>query len=707
MGTLPSSSSFVVNCCCCCCCQTGPNPHPTNYSTRYSSMKVDKFLSFDAVRLIKIEDWRLGVIHRTIQGAIFFFLVILPLIADPLSFYHSNTPTPVVSFWANQGTLYKQQYTDTSTPSLYCDDRNRPLNAVGTVARAKERTQGNNKFDSDTSCTTSLERVPTDSERYWFEADMTSTPVSYAEMFDKSDASMFFMTFFMQTVAKDVTCSPGYSCSSYGPSFNYTQLNPDRCQCISKTSHFTPGVEAMELGMKVSTTDGDPRIDIHSDDWFASYMPKRLIEKDSVTGDESTVQEYAWNENPESTIAKWLEAAGVKLDDPNDALCKSTYLNNGGPQHYRVAGLNIELDFRYSGVLAPNHRNGKVYANKRTQSYNTPPDASQCPNKVVNRDCLLKQYNDVPDIGVDIIVTVQKNAWGTRGVQVTYPSATETQDRYRRGIIVRYTQSGTYSVFDHWSLINRITSIVVFLGVATVFTSMIAFNCLKESSVYKVSYRTPLSVEREYSKFAGQAVILARLFEHVGGGTGKVTQENLAIMLKGKDNMTTQDANNLAEQLIRGSDEHQEVDPNDPEQLNTGYGLVYADGTVPYDATQEGYQSMIANGQMRKGYLSFTEFVDGVTEDTISLTQLREALRLDDNDFDDVEAQGSGQPRLKRAATQRPKGNRLPHPLSHIEVCIDKRDGRTYYKDHQSRTTSWVNPMGNKSRTSKTAVASL
>ena len=53
-------------------------------------MKFDKFLSFDAVRLIKIEDWRLGLIHRVLQAGIVFFLVVLPLIADPLSFFHSK-----------------------------------------------------------------------------------------------------------------------------------------------------------------------------------------------------------------------------------------------------------------------------------------------------------------------------------------------------------------------------------------------------------------------------------------------------------------------------------------------------------------------------------------------------------------------------------------------------------------------------------------
>merc|ERR1711959_874251 len=233
-------------------------------------------------------------------------------------------------------------------------------------------------------------------------------------MFDKGENSIFFMSFFMQTVAKDVTCptSGSYTCPIADG--NFSQNSADWCQCVKKTQHFSPGVEGMELGLKVSATSGDPLIDVKEADWFARYLPKKLIKRDEDTGEESKVAEYDYDQNPESAISVWLQAAGVSLDDENPKLCDSTYLNNGGKQHFRNAGLNLNLEMRFKGVLETNHRAKQFYGSKTTGSYTQAPDSSKCADGKITKSCLLEQYKNVPDLSVEIIVNVQRSKWGTR-----------------------------------------------------------------------------------------------------------------------------------------------------------------------------------------------------------------------------------------------------------------------------------------------------
>merc|ERR1711998_611914 len=336
---------------------------------------VNRVLSFSAVRLVQIQDWRLGLTYRILQFLVLLWLVFIPLVTDFQSFYHSTTPDAVVSWWANQGSLYADQYKATSKPEVYCDTTRRPVEEVGTKARALEKTYGNNKFDADTSGTSNLDRTPTKSERYWFESDHVCTHMSYSEMFDKGESSIFFMTFFMQTHASDVNCPTGDNSDGICTNnYVFTRNSDNWCQCVKKTQHFAPGVEGMELGLKVSAISGDPLIDVHENDWFARFLPKRLIKRDAETGKEKLIKEYGYDQNPESAIRVWLQAADLSLDDENPKLCDSVYLNNGGKQHFRNAGLNLNLELRFKGVVETNHRGKNFYAAKSTGSYATPPD---------------------------------------------------------------------------------------------------------------------------------------------------------------------------------------------------------------------------------------------------------------------------------------------------------------------------------------------
>ena len=103
------------------------------------------------------------------------YLVVIPLARDPEPFYyHAPTPTVTMSWWANQGDLYAEQEQDMvlnvkdMSRKFFCDasGSQRPKNGIGTKARATELTEGNNIFDTDTSCGSSLGRTPTAGEEY-------------------------------------------------------------------------------------------------------------------------------------------------------------------------------------------------------------------------------------------------------------------------------------------------------------------------------------------------------------------------------------------------------------------------------------------------------------------------------------------------------------------------------------------------------------
>lgn len=241
----------------------------------------DKMLAFETPRMIRIEDARIGCVNKIMQALFFFSIIMYPLINDPESFYQAVTPDIDLSWYASLGNLTDQQ--DKDAKRTFCNNLTRPDNAAGTVARAKETTYGNNKFDSDTSCTSSLDKPLTEAETFWFEYDHKCIDLSYEEMIFKGENQFFFTTKFDQTNSYNQRCD-NTDCSALGTSTDYTfkRRNKHQCQCARKTSHFVTGVEAMDFSVSLFYKVAHSSFDISGSEWFTKSPPLVMLKQDGT-----------------------------------------------------------------------------------------------------------------------------------------------------------------------------------------------------------------------------------------------------------------------------------------------------------------------------------------------------------------------------------------------------------------------------------------
>jgi hypothetical protein len=441
------------------------------------------------------------------------------------------------------------------------------------------------------------------------------------------------MTYFMQINEKDQRCSDLTGCDTAN-GYMFHKRNDGRCLCKKQTSNFATGIEQMTFAVSIFYKALLPQIDIQSDDWFASYPPLKLLKTSGADAAGKKIYEpmksadgdnieFEAGQSPSFPIAKWLEAAGVELDDPNDSLtgCKSTYFNNGAKgsgQHYRNSGLTLELQLNFHGTLVPNWRNAgnKVYRHKESGLTNTATKGAcvtPYQKKLGKKNCIdLTKYNLNPaDKGqAPVSVDVSVNAvpgWTSKGTTVTYEEPdydgtgkTNTLSRYMRGIRFRAAATGQVSVFDHWHLLNSMAVLAITIKICPVLTGFIAFYLMPESKVYKFSQSSPLNIDREYSKFSAQTVLMMFVFkamEKSSSKTGKMDAEALAELLESY--LTKNDAENLAQSVVRMGDQNNV--PMTDAEIEAGRGPAYVED------------------EEHKNYLTFAEFLDTITDDTVSL----------------------------------------------------------------------------------------
>jgi hypothetical protein len=257
----------------------------------------------------------------------------------------------------------------------------------------------------------------------------------------------------------------------------------------------------------------------------------------------------------------------MKLNDESEDLCDSIYLNNpktdgnSGKQHFRNAGVNLQVQMKFKGLLQPNHRASQYYAaidcvNKDgdectpEEAYAKPPDVTKCAKnaktgeKELTKECLELQYKNVPPLELEITVAPQ-TGWATKGIKIFYPTSPmlevavvnsidtvresntstdevkDVEDRYMRGIIFTTAASGSFTVFDEIALATRVASLLIFLQIAGVITALIAFNCLAESRIYKFGSKSPMNIDREYAKFAATATQSMTVFKQLVSSDSK------------------------------------------------------------------------------------------------------------------------------------------------------------------------------------------
>ena len=241
----------------------------------------DKMLAFETPRMIRIEDARIGGLNKCIQLLFFFAIILFPFIQDQEIFFMSATPTIDLSWYAELGTLSKTQ--DLASTETYCKNNSRPKNAAGTNARAMEATTGNNIYDTDTSCKSSLTRTPTEAEAYWFEYDHQCIDLGFEEIMSKGERQFSFATKFDQSNAFNQPCDDT-DCSTIaaGAGYKFKRKNTHKCQCVKKTSHFVTGVESLDFGVSLFYNVADKQFDVRGTEWFSKFPPLALLKEDGT-----------------------------------------------------------------------------------------------------------------------------------------------------------------------------------------------------------------------------------------------------------------------------------------------------------------------------------------------------------------------------------------------------------------------------------------
>jgi hypothetical protein len=368
---------------------------------------------------------------------------------------------------------------------------------------------------------------------------------------------------------------------------------------------------------------------------------------------------------------------------------------------YRLSGIMLNLEFDFQGILEPNWRaSNRWYRRKGTNSLTESVlGACTTPYQKARKrsDCIdLSEYH-LPGGKVPVMADVKVKVvpgWSSLGSRQTYDNPdwdaqakNSVLSRYMRGIRFTYTGRGRVSVFDWYHLINQIAVASVLMGFAPVLTGLVAFSCLPESKVYKFSQKSPINITREYSRFSANSVLMMFLFKSLASGSGeeggdddakkvggRITEEDMSNMMC--TYMDKSMAAQIADSVMRNGDKYQ---PGGTEvEVVNGHGEPY-----------EGHHG-------KKNYLTFAEFLEVVTDDTMSLAMLREGLEVPEESFSDGE-DGDGEiavTKPKRNVTARAStrtGRALPEPYQHW-AQKKSPDGRVYFSNRREKRTQWSDP---------------
>ena len=230
------------------------------------------------------------------------------------------------------------------------------------------------------------------------------------------------------------------------------------------------------------------------------------------------------------------------------------------------------------------------------------------------------------------------------------------------------------------------------MAFAPVITGIVAFSCLPESKVYKFAQKQPINISREYSKFSGLSVLMMFLFKELAKNNdhdsdqdgGKIKETDISNMMG--QYMHKSVASQIADSVMRMGDVYQPALTED--EKISGHGDVYE----PH--------------HHHKNYLTFPEFLEVITDDTMTLTMLRQGLELPMEDWDEEEEEeeeeegavtkprsfGRNTATLRQGTQRAPKhGRALAPPHQDWEEKVAP-DGRSYYSNRKLKKTQWVDP---------------
>jgi len=402
---------------------------------------------------ISIHDLRLGILFWCLRICVIIYIVISLFMNG--GYLSKEEPAGFPTFWFESGGLYQAQ--NGSMPP-FCD---------------------NADFDYFMSQQDSY---------YWNQNDISCANMNYGDIVKKDVKSGFVTTIFKRLHVKKVECSSNSDpCAivSGSPGARQESMQVgNSCTCAKQQDYFTTGAEKMTLAIEHAfvmsslfyekgghTMEGSSAY--KSSDDKHKKLVRTCVKKATLESDRCE-EEFGPGEDIKYSIEKWLDLAGVNLDE-------------------RLS-TKVEVDVR-SGVFPQRRSTGvKLHVYMDYEGLDT-------------------------DKEVKCTITVKAiDGWNSIGSMLTYLTSSsqtvqEYYDDYKLGFSIEFFPTGVMGKFDFWKLLSFLVAGVVILGVVDVVVGIVAFKVLPQKDVYLNAQRSKLEYGRALAQFGITTALACHAFK--------------------------------------------------------------------------------------------------------------------------------------------------------------------------------------------------
>jgi hypothetical protein len=419
-------------------------------------MDVSKLFYFSIPKILIVKDFRLGIINRMLQLAVFSYMFVN--IFHYENYYENEKPNGyITSFWAETNQMYQAQ----RNYSHYID------NNVSLSTTEYSHCQ-NNEYNY-------IYSLP-----YWDLSNVSCINVPYSEAYQKTEEELFFMTYFTENHIHIYDCDDPtyrnipqhYQNISMDDMFsgdgnidmlhdnyldmNFSKMNMDckirdtldgNCLCQNYKNYFTVGIESMKMVFDYKYFTSFEKGGNFEDHTSQSVITELYDVNDNI------YRIFQYNENIVLTIQEFLNLVNINLTNLNRGTAKSVVypgvVNISNYPHYRTTGIDI----------------------------------------IIKVDCSNQKIETNQEFGTTVcrIYPMVNEGWSSKGSKITYikyPNLNEEfidsiyVDRYRYGIKFKFLFTGTIGNFDYFNLINTIVSAIVLFGSVSSIIVIVSSNFL-------------------------------------------------------------------------------------------------------------------------------------------------------------------------------------------------------------------------------------
>jgi len=468
----------------------------------------DKFFQFFSKwytpQTLVIIDWRVGFLSWALRLSIFGYMFYEIWVEK--KYRLADVPTAFPVFWFEAGSSLELHSSHNSS-SNFC---------------------GNSDYDY---------WYVNDSTSYWIEQNSGCVSPSMGQMVTREAQSAFVTTYMKQLHIKTGACSGAQTACEFAGSGLSGRDQEDTvvtsptgdttCTCSKLSDYFVLGADNLQLWF-------DHSFQSRTEQWSVSGSTKRegstefersittcvkkCGKRDAQTGQRHCNDGCHWEFQPgksmNASISEWLSVAGHSLDERLEGVVKPSQHDNQRP-YRRMVGARLMFYLRYEGDVEDTSRPFKC------------------------------------EIEVDVV-----DDWTSLGSEITYAAYggpfgdNEFYDQYRRGIMVQFFPTGHVYKADPYTLIMTIIAGLVMLGVANFVTGLVAFYCLKESTMYSAASYETLNHSRRLAKFGLNAALVCQLFNMLNNDKSdkEISEKELQRAFRG--NFSTEEAEKLARAIL-------------------------------------------------------------------------------------------------------------------------------------------------------------